>query len=57
MADHNEEDGGPGEKEINKADSPKPDTGDNDISPPLISKDADQGKIDLDINFFKCQLS
>ena len=29
-----EEDGGPGEKEVNKADSPKPD---QEVAPPLIS--------------------
>ena len=32
------DDGGPGEKEANKAPSPKPDTQDsNDVSPPLIT--------------------
>ena len=32
------DDGGPGEKEANKAPSPKPDTQDaNDVAPPLIT--------------------
>ncbi|KAH9508672.1 hypothetical protein Btru_049594 [Bulinus truncatus] len=50
MSEHGDEDAanvGISEKEANRNESPKPDTVDNDIAPPLISKDTDQ-EIDKD---------